>query len=232
MCSSSVKKAYDVSHLIIYCAGGFGGEVLDIAKRINKASRHWDEISFVDDMPEKIGTDFNGHKIQSYDWINEPSRKHKVRPIVAAGEPRIRKVIAERLKKDGFTFERIIDPSAIISDLATIEEGVIVTQYCLLNQGATLKFNSCLNSHSIVGHDIWVGEHTVVSSMVNIGGASKIADGCYIGMGAQLKERITVERESIIGMGSVVHYDVPEEVIVLGSPARVVRRNEAKTVFK
>jgi acetyltransferase-like isoleucine patch superfamily enzyme len=51
-------------------------------------------------------------------------------------------------------------------------------------------------------------------------------------MGALIKEKLRIGRASIIGMGSVVHSDVPEEVIALGNPARVVRRNEDKKVFK
>jgi acetyltransferase-like isoleucine patch superfamily enzyme len=41
-----------------------------------------------------------------------------------------------------------------------------------------------------------------------------------------------IGHSSIIGMGSVVHIDIPDEVIALGNPTRVVRRNEDKKVFK
>ncbi|MFW8642680.1 acyltransferase [Rhizobium beringeri] len=54
----------------------------------------------------------------------------------------------------------------------------------------------------------------------------------YLGMGALVKERMQIGHSSIIGMGSVVHIDIPDEVIALGNPARVVRRNEDKKVFK
>ena len=101
-----------------------------------------------------------------------------------------------------------------------------------MNCGATLKSNCCINSHSIIGHDISVGEHAVVSSMVTIGGATVVGEKCYIGIGAQLKDKIIIGKESIVGMGSIVHYDLQEQVIALGNPARVMRRNDEKKVFK
>ena len=50
-------------------------------------------------------------------------------------------------------------------------------------------------------------------------------------MGAQVKQLLTIGKSSIVGMGSVVQRDIPDEVIVLGNPARVLKRNEEKKVF-
>jgi acetyltransferase-like isoleucine patch superfamily enzyme len=68
--------------------------------------------------------------------------------------------------------------------------------------------------------------------MVNIGGASKIGTGVYVGMCSSIKELISIGDDSIIGMGSVVYNDIPGGVIALGNPARPMRKNELKKVFK
>jgi len=68
--------------------------------------------------------------------------------------------------------------------------------------------------------------------MVNLGGGTQVGTLSYLGMGALVKERVQIGHSSIVGMGSVVHIDIPDEVIALGNPARVVRRNEDKKVFK
>ncbi|OYU72071.1 MAG: acyl-ACP--UDP-N- acetylglucosamine O-acyltransferase, partial [Alphaproteobacteria bacterium PA3] len=49
---------------------------------------------------------------------------------------------------------------------------------------------------------------------------------------AVIKEKVSIGSNSIIGMGAVVHTDIPEGVIAVGSPARVVRRNENQKVFR
>ena len=85
---------------------------------------------------------------------------------------------------------------------------------------------------SIIGHDVAIGENSVISSMVNMGGGCVVGHNTYIGMGALIKEGVTIGSNSIIGMGSVVYNDIPDEVIALGNPARVVRKNIEKKVFK
>jgi acetyltransferase-like isoleucine patch superfamily enzyme len=47
-----------------------------------------------------------------------------------------------------------------------------------------------------------------------------------------VKEGVKIGSNSIIGMGSVVYNDVPDNVIALGNPARVVRKNTHQKVFK
>ena len=45
----------------------------------------------------------------------------------------------------------------------------------------------------------------------------------WIGAGAIVLPGVTVGRDSVVGAGSVVTRDVPPGVVVVGSPARVVR---------
>ena len=51
-------------------------------------------------------------------------------------------------------------------------------------------------------------------------------------MGAQVKEGTRIGLESIVGMGSVVFADIPDEVIALGNPCRPMRPNTCKRIFK
>jgi acetyltransferase-like isoleucine patch superfamily enzyme len=85
---------------------------------------------------------------------------------------------------------------------------------------------------SIIGHDVFIGENSVISSMVNMGGACIVGSDSYVGMGALIKEGVKIGSNSIVGMGSVVYNDIPDGVIALGNPARVMRNNENQKVFK
>ena len=46
--------------LFIYCAGGFGREVYDTAKRANALSKRWESIGFIDDFIASHAVDFYG----------------------------------------------------------------------------------------------------------------------------------------------------------------------------
>jgi len=61
----------------------------------------------------------------------------------------------------------------------------------------------------------WVVEKTVVKK------------GASIGSGATILSNVTIGERAIVGAGSVVTRDVPSDVIVVGNPARILRRIDA-----
>ena len=69
------------------------------------------------------------------------------------------------------------------------------------------------NAAAIVTHDAVLDRDCCVSLQANIGGAARIGERSYIGMGA------------------VVVKDIPDGVICFGNPARVSRANQTGRVF-
>ncbi len=213
--------------LYIYCAGGLGKEVHDLALRINHRSKHWDSILFIDDV---LLSNNRSDIINFEKFIEAP--KHDSLVVVANGEPAHRATLRSRLASSQAKLASLVDPSCVVSSAAELRPGAIVSALCSISTKALLMENCFVNVMSIVGHDVIVGEDSVISSQVNLGGGVVIGDRTYIGMGSQIKERICIGSDVIIGMGSVVHTDIPDGMIALGNPARVMRRNDDKRVFR
>lgn len=51
-----------------------------------------------------------------------------------------------------------------------------------------------------------------------------IGDDCWIGGGAVICPGVTIGDRCVIGAGAVVTKDVPDDVVVAGNPARILRR--------
>lgn len=210
----------------IYGAGGFGLETLEIclaamsAGQVPKRSLRF----IVDGSSEK--------EVLGFPVVELADCQKGALVTIAVGEPVARTKLAEKAVAAGLRLTSVIAPSAVISPSATIEEGVIVAPLCSVQGRAFIGRNVAVNTMAIVGHDVHVAEDAVISSMVNLGGAVKVGQRAYVGMGSIVREKLTIGADSIVSMGSVVHRDVPEAVIAMGDPARVIRRNEDKIVFR
>jgi UDP-perosamine 4-acetyltransferase len=81
----------------------------------------------------------------------------------------------------------------------------------------------------VVEHDCEIGDHVHVSVGARLGGGVRVGEATLIGLGAIVRHGISVGRMSIVGAGAVVVDDVPDGVVVVGTPARVVRTVQAST---
>lgn len=214
--------------LYIYCAGGFGLEAMDLARRVNAVKQQWDAISFIDDV--RLEREYYGTSLLTFEEVIDTSDDFEV--TIANGEPFVRKAIYEKVKNHGVKMASLIDATAIVSSSAAIGEGVTVPAFCFISSLAKIENNVTLNAGTLIGHESIISENCVISSAVNVAGNCCIGKNTYIGMGSQIKQGAKIGDGVIVGMGSVVHSDIPDGVIALGNPARPMRNNADQRVFK
>lgn len=215
-------------HLMIYGSGSTGREIADIAQLINRAENRWDTIHFLDDLrQDQAHYGLGILKMADLDTWPAPFEC-----IIAIGEPQFRMEMHQRLKQKKFSLATLVDPSARISPTAQIGPGCLVGPGCFVSSNTVLEENVMLEINTIVGHDIVIGMHSVVSSCSVLGGGTRIGEQSFIGLNSAVKERTSIGSRVVIGMQSAVFHDVPDDVIAMGNPCRVLRKNESGRVFK
>lgn len=215
-------------NLYIYGSGGNGCELCDIAERINHRENRWENISFVDDI--RVESTWYDRRVYRFDEMLVD--EHDYECVISLGEPAHRKELHEKLRKNSVSMATLIDPSVNISPTASIGSGSIIGPGSFVSSNTSIDINVMLEVHTILGHDIHIGMHTVISSCSVIGGNTHIGDESFVGLNCSIKEKITIGNRCIIGMGSSVFKDIENEYIVLGNPARPIRKNEQNRVFK
>ena len=136
-----------------------------------------------------------------------------------------------------------------ISDKAKIGDNVSIWHFSYVGDDTEIGDNVKIGSLVHIDYDVKIGENTKIEGQAYIPPLSRIGknsfigpavvltndpypmcnkmigvtikDNVIIGARAVIKAGVTVGQNSIVAMGAVVTKDVPENVVVIGSPATI-----------
>lgn len=210
--------------LAIVGAGGFGREVMPIAR---KSQPDGCDVVFVVEG-ELPMPDVNGHRVMLMDEFLAIGGLAKGFNI-AIGDSAARERIAAKLLSAGATPVTISDPTVWQGEANEIGEGAILCPFVTITSNAKIGRFFHANIYSYIAHDCVVGDFVTLAPGVKCNGNVLIEDHAYIGTGAILKQGsrakpLRIGRGAVIGMGAVVTKDVPAHTTVIGNPARLLVR--------
>ena len=88
-----------------------------------------------------------------------------------------------------------------------------IGDFCIINNNATVSHNTVL--HNFV--------HVAIN--VAIAGGVTVGEGTLLGAGSIILPEITIGKWAVIGAGAVVTKNVPDNAVVYGNPARIIKIN-------
>jgi sugar O-acyltransferase (sialic acid O-acetyltransferase NeuD family) len=209
-----------MSKLVILGAGGIAIVAADIAR-----CQGFDVVGFLDDSPEKRGTVFCGAPVLGdFNMLSE-LRQFVPQVVVAFSNCRGRLNVAHNALSYGFYLPKLIHPSAIISQYASLEHGSIIMPGVIVNSGAHIGSNTILNTAASVDHECRIGDGVHIGPGARLSGLVKVGTAAWIGIGSIIRESIHIGDDVLLGAGSLVLKDIPDGVVAYGSPAKVIRAN-------
>lgn len=217
--------------LAIYGASGLGAEYLDTAEKSNKADYKWTDIIFVDDDPEKNGQIFVGKPVMPFARAIETYGKNNLEFIISIGEPQVKDIVFNKLENEGCSVINLFYPGVSIEAEAKLGKGIVIQDGSGVPPLAVFGNNVLIQGKTALGHGIVLGDNVVISSFAFVGGDTTIGRNTYIAPHSCLRNGIHIGENAIIGMGSVVTKDIPDNAVAYGNPCKVVRINEKGRVF-
>jgi sugar O-acyltransferase (sialic acid O-acetyltransferase NeuD family) len=143
--------------------------------------------------------------------------------ILGPTSPSRAALAAELKAKFGLMFHTMVHPTAYVSPMAELGEGVFVGANSVVAPGVKLAQHVFVNRGVSIGHDTHVGAFSRLQPGSNLGGLSRIGEAVTVAIGATLIERIEVGDRAFIGAGAVVTADVAADTLVLGGMTRAKR---------
>jgi UDP-2-acetamido-3-amino-2,3-dideoxy-glucuronate N-acetyltransferase len=115
---------------------------------------------------------------------------------------------------------------------ARIGEGTKIGAFCEVGKEVVIGKNCNIQGHVIisnkcmVGDNVFIGPKTVILNdkypFSHCLTPSKILDGVIIGGGVTILPNLTIGKNAVVGAGSVVTKNVPENTVVYGLPAKII----------
>lgn len=211
--------------LVIYGAGGFGREVLQIVKDLNRVAPTWDCRGFLVDSGFVAEQRVHGLPVLGdAEWL----RNHvDVQVIVAVGSPAGRRRITRRIAAYGNQFATLIHPRAWIGDHVEIPAGCVICAGALITTDIFLGAHTHVNIGSTIGHDAKISDFVTISPGCNVSGGVRLEEGVELGSGAVIVPGVSVGAWSVIGANAVVSKDIPRDCTAVGMPARPIKFRQA-----
>jgi len=207
--------------LVVYGAGGFAREIGWLLEQGTLGPTTWELVCFVDDRPERQGG--RVHDVPVLGLEQAMRRFPGAHAAVGVGAPAERARMADRLAAAGLPLATLVHRDVHWSRWNELGAGSIIQ--CSSHVTVDVVIGRCVVINgATVGHDVRVGDYSVINPGANVSGWVHIGERVTIGAGATIRPGtrdapLPIGDDAVVGASACVVRPVPAGVTVVGVPA-------------
>lgn len=208
-----------MKEIILLGAGGHAAVILDVLKAQIANGEKIKIKGLLDDSGklEWMGYPVLGSTLEANDFNEENTYF-----IIAIGSNKMRDKLSK--KYSHLKFFTAIHPSAIIGSQVNIGAGTVVMPNVVINANSQIGQHVIINTGAIVEHDNLIGDYVHLSPNATLCGTVRVKPLTHIGAGATVIQGKMIGMQSMIGAGATVITDIPDQVVAVGTPAKVIKQ--------
>lgn len=210
-----------MKRVAIIGAGGHGRVIRD-----SLSLRADTEVEgFYDDDPAKLGQVIDGTSVRGPIDMLRTDRPAEAVVVAIGGDNYLRGRLFEEMAGLGYEMTSAVHPFSAISSSVQIGRGFVSMAGAIVNAGTRIGDDVCVNTGASVDHDCTLADHCMIFPHASIAGGVKVGRYSTVGNNAAVNQYLWIGENSFVGAGAVVIEDIPDGVVVVGAPARILREN-------
>lgn len=216
--------------IILFGGGNQVHYTIDIIEKENKY-----EVVGIIDSAHSIGADRYGYKVLGrQENIKDIVEQHNIDAgIITIGDNwsrfKVHQSITEQIPN--FEFINAIHPSVIIGKNVRLGLGVVMMAGVIVNPLAKIGNFTFFATGCQIEHDCVIEDYASVSAGSVMGGYVKIGKFSAVTLGVTILDRLTIGENSVIGSGSLVLKNIPDNVLAHGNPINKIRARQIGDKF-
>jgi sugar O-acyltransferase (sialic acid O-acetyltransferase NeuD family) len=221
-----------MKNIVLIGGGNQAHYTIDI---INKEGKY-NIIGIIDSIHD-VGSNRFGYKVlgRQEDIIKLKEQYNIEGGIISIGDNWARYYVSSQIKKEipDFKFVNAIHPSVVIGDNVELGEGIVMMAGCIINPKSKIGDFTFFATGAQVDHDCDIKNYSSISAGSITGGYVTLGEFSAITLGVTVVDRLKIGKNTVIGAGSLVIKDLPDNVLVYGNPCKVIRtRKEGEKFLK
>ena len=208
--------------MIIVGAKGFAKEVLETVQQSGTPKN----IVFYDDINENAPGELFGkfQVLKSMDAAQKHFETIDNTFTIGIGNPVLRRKIYDKFTAIGGICISTLSKSASLGSYeVNIGAGTNILEGAILSNSTTIGKCCIIYYNVIITHDCTIGDYVEISPAAIVLGRCTIGSYTQIGANATILPDVIIGKNVTIGAGAVVTKNVPDNSVVVGVPAKIIK---------
>lgn len=209
-------------NIVLIGGGNQAHYTIDIIEKENK----YNIVGIIDSLQEVGSIRFGYPILGRQEQLEELISKHNIQAgIITIGDNWSRYNVFKQIISliPDFKFVNAIHPSVVIGNTTEMGVGIVAMAGCIFNPKAIIGNFTFFATGAQIEHDCEINDFASVSAGTIMGGYVKVGRFSAITLGVTIIDRLTIGSNTVVGSGSLVTKSVPDDVLVYGSPAKIIR---------
>jgi sugar O-acyltransferase (sialic acid O-acetyltransferase NeuD family) len=146
--------------------------------------------------------------------------------FVAIGYSKLNRLRAEKaatVSQAGYALTSFLHSRAVVWQGFELQSNCLILEHNTLQPFTTVGPNVVLWSGNHIGHHSTVEHGCFISSHVVIAGGVRVGAESFVGINCTVREHITIGRRNVLGAGSLILENTPDDAVFAAEPTVISR---------